>query len=288
MEAMTTVDAQPASTPDPAEVALILASRLAAWAAIVAVGSAARMMDASTEERRHATDVGRSVASNAAGAVVTVVVEAQRGAADTVSVAVERVRPLAGIFDALRGPVERLIETPRAAAERSAVRLAERWDAGVSFAVREVLRHVDLDEVAAGINVDAVVEKVDFDKVLERLDLDGIVSRVDLERVIDRIDIDAIVERVNVDPIVDRVDAERLVQRIDLNAIARQVLDDLEIAALLRDSTGSLSVETVDALRERGLDADQRFARFIDALLRRREGRETTLMLADDADRSRP
>ena len=191
--------------------------------------------------------------------------------------------PLAGIFDALRGPVERLIETPRAAAERGAERLAEAGDAAIAFAIREVLRHADLDEVAQTIDVDAVVAKVDIDKLLERLDLDGIVDRVDLERVVERIDLDAIVERVNVDPIVDRVDAERLVRRIDLNAIAREVLDDLEVAALLRDSTGSLSVETVDALRERGVDADQRFARFIDAILRRRDERETTLALADDA-----
>src|SRR4051812_46104795 len=289
MEAMSTHDAvPPAAGPDPADVALILVSRVAAWTAIVAVGSAARMLDASAEERRRATEVSRSVASNVAGALVTVVVEAERGAADTVAVAVERVRPLAGVFDALRGPVEWVLESPRAAAERSAGRLAERWDAAVTFAIREVLRHVDVDEIAQGLDVDAVVEKVDMDKVIERLDLDGIVERVDIERVIARIDLDTIVERVNVDPIVDRVDAERLVRRIDLNAIARQVLDDLEIAALLRDSTGSLSVETVDALRERGVDADHRFARFIDALLRRTDERETTLTLADGDGTPRP
>jgi hypothetical protein len=284
----TTDGASRGPAPDPTEVAVVVASRLATWAAIVAVGSAARVLDASTEERRRATEMSRSLASDVAGAMVTVVVQAQRGAADTISVAVERVRPLAGILDALREPVERLVEAPRAAAGRTAEQLAETWDAALSFAIRQVLDHVDLDEIAGSLDVDAVVEKVDFDKVIDRLDLDGIVDRVDIERVIDKLDIGAIVERVDLDPIVDRVDAERLVRRIDLNAIARQVLDDLEIAALLRDSTGSLSVETVDALRERGLDADQRFARFVDALLRRREGRETTLTLADEADASRP
>ena len=266
---MSTHDPDPRGTsPDPTEVALVLATRVAAWTAIVAMGGAAKVL-AAAEERRPNTELGRSVASDVAGAVVTVVVEAERGAADTISVAVERVRPLAGVFDALRGPVERFLDAPRSAAEKSAGRLAQAWDTAISLAIGEVLRHVDLDEVAGSLDVDAVVEKVDIDKVIGRLDLDGIV------------------DRVNVDPIVDRVDVERLVRRIDLNAITRQVLDDLEIAALLRESTGSLGVETVDALRERGVDADQRFARFVDALLRRREERQTSLTLADAEDGSR-
>jgi hypothetical protein len=114
----------------------------------------------------------------------------------------------------------------------------EAWDALVDRIVHQAVRHVDVNELAASVDVDRIVEHLDLDAITERIDLDAIVHRLDLAR------------------------------------IAREVLDDIAVDEIIRESSGSLVVETVDALRARGADADRYVARFVDRVLQRQRGRD--------------
>jgi hypothetical protein len=135
--------------------------------------------------------------------------------------------------------------------------MLETLDAVIARVVREVIRHVDLNDLLRSVDVNALV------------------GRVDIQGVIDRIDLN---------PLLDKLDLDALARRIDVAALAQRVLDEVEVGDVIRESTGTLTVETVDALRRRGADADRRLARFVDAVLNRGDGRETRIDLSQ-ADR---
>jgi hypothetical protein len=148
-------------------------------------------------------------------------------------------------------------------------------------------QHLDLDLLVDALDVDAVVTRVNLDAVLARVDLDGIVARVDMQAVLDRIpldevvarvdldaevsrlDLDAIVKRVDPDAVIARVDVEAALARLDLAAIARQVIDSVDLPEIVRESTGTVASEAVRGVRAEGVNADEAVARFVDRLLRR-------------------
>ncbi|HEX3261685.1 MAG TPA: hypothetical protein VHS35_24470 [Pseudonocardia sp.] len=86
-----------------------------------------------------------------------------------------------------------------------------------------VLKHVDLDRIAAALDLDAAVARVDLDAAVARVDLEAAVARVDIGAIVDRIDLDAIVARVALDAIVERIDLDALVARVDIGAIVDRV-----------------------------------------------------------------
>jgi hypothetical protein len=86
--------------------------------------------------------------------------------------------------------------------------------------------------------------------------------------------LDAVVSQV-IDGVVARVDIEAVINRLDLATIARQVVDDIDLPDLIRDSTGALASETVLGLRMQSIEADERLSRIIDKVLLRRNGRKT-------------
>jgi hypothetical protein len=51
--------------------------------------------------------------------------------------------------------------------------------------------------------------------------------------------------------------------RVDLNAIVKQVLDDLDLPELIRESTGSMASESVRGLRMHGIEGDAAIGRAI-------------------------
>ena len=129
---------------------------------------------------------------------------------------------------------------------------------------------VDLGTVVDRLDLDAIVATVDLDAILDRLDLDGIVGRVDLDAVAARLDLDSIVKRVDPDAVVARVDVDAALARLDLAAIARQVIDEIDLPEILRQSTGAVSSEAVRGIRSESVLADEAVARFVDRMLRRR------------------
>jgi len=68
------------------------------------------------------------------------------------------------------------------------------------------------------------------------------------------------------------VDVDGALARLDLAAIARQVIDDIDLPEILRQSTGAVSSEAVREIRDESMLADEAVARFVDRVLRRRKG----------------
>ena len=145
---------------------------------------------------------------------------------------------------------------------------------------RLVREHVDLDALVASVDLDAAVARVDLDAiaatldvdaVVARADLDAAVARVDIEAILDRVDLDAIAATLDVDAVVARADLDRVIARIDIVRIVEEVLDAIDLPAIIRDSTGSMASETVRGVRMTGVSADDALSRVVDrALFRRR------------------
>ena len=97
-------------------------------------------------------------------------------------------------------------------------------------------------------------------------------ARVDIAGIIDRVDLDAVVATVDLDAAVARVDLDAVIDRIDVIGIVEEVLDVIDLPAIIRDSTGSMASETVRGARMTSITADDAISRAVDrALFRRRK-----------------
>jgi hypothetical protein len=134
---------------------------------------------------------------------------------------------------------------------------------------------VDLDAVVARVDIDAIVDRLDLDAVAARLDVDAVVARADFDAVIDRIDLDAVAAKLDVDAVMARADLDAVIERIDIVGIIEEVLDVIDLPAIIRDSSGSMASETVRGVRMTGINADDALSRVVDrALFRRRHHNE--------------
>ncbi|TFV92952.1 hypothetical protein E4P40_00775 [Blastococcus sp. CT_GayMR20] len=132
-----------------------------------------------------------------------------------------------------------------------------------------IVGRVDVEAIVRTIDLDAIVDRVDLDRVASRIDLDAIVARVDIDQIASGIDLDAIIARIDPDAVVARVDVEAVLDRLDLPTIARQVIEGIDLPAVLRQSTGAVSSQAARVVRTEGMNADDSVARFIDRVLRR-------------------
>ncbi|WP_050511944.1 hypothetical protein [Streptomyces rimosus] len=105
--------------------------------------------------------------------------------------------------------------------------------------------------------------------VVGQLDLEALVARVDVNKVAERIDVDRVADRVDVARVARRVDVDAVLDRVDLAGYARQVLEEIDVGAIVRDTGGDLTGEALDAVRLRGARADRLVDAVTDRLLRR-------------------
>jgi hypothetical protein len=160
---------------------------------------------------------------------------------------------------------------PLSAAARPAAALAGRplavaWrrldlDGWAARGLAEQRRNQQAAAEAASQLVGAIVAAV-----LDEVDLDGVVARVDL---------DAIAARIDLDAIAARIDLNAIVSRLDLAGLTEQVIDEVDLGELIRESSGSMASETVDALRVQGMRADHFVSRLVDRVLLRKGERHT-------------
>ena len=163
------------------------------------------------------------------------------------------------------------IAPPLSAAARPAAALAGRplavaWrrldlDGWAARGLAEQRRNQQAAAEAASQLVGAIVAAV-----LDEVDLDGVVARVDL---------DAIAARIDLDAIAARIDLNAIVSRLDLAGLTEQVIDEVDLGELIRESSGSMASETVDALRVQGMRADHFVSRLVDRVLLRKGERHT-------------
>ena len=128
-----------------------------------------------------------------------------------------------------------------------------------------------LDEV----DLDQVVARVDLDQILDRVDPNEIAARIDLDELVDSVDIDAIARRIDLDAVVARVDIDAILARVDLPALTEEVIDEVDLGEIIRESSSTMATETVDALRVQGMRVDGLVSRVIDRLLLREGQRQT-------------
>jgi hypothetical protein len=132
-----------------------------------------------------------------------------------------------------------------------------------------------LDGLVAKVDVTEVIDRVDIDAVVRQVDVDAIVQRVDLDAVVRRVDVDAIVQRIDLDAIADRIDLDRIIARLDLVGLAEEVINEIDLPEIIRDSTGSVASHVVRDARRQSINADQAVSGLVDRLLRRRGERST-------------
>lgn len=82
------------------------------------------------------------------------------------------------------------------------------------------------------------------------------------ENVIAQLDFVRIVEQIPIDEIAGAIDVEAIVARVDLGGV-------------IRESTASLTMEGVDAIRSQGVAVDEWSARVVDKVLLRKRPRDT-------------
>ena len=134
-----------------------------------------------------------------------------------------------------------------------------------------VKRYVDLDSVVAEVDIEAVVDRLDLNQLVrEHLDLDELVAGVDLDAAVARLDVDAVASRLDLDAVVDRLDIDAVIGRLDLVGIAENVIAEVDLPEIIRESTGSMASEAVRGVRMQGISGDEAVGRAIDRLRLRR------------------
>ena len=97
------------------------------------------------------------------------------------------------------------------------------------------------------------------------------IARHLLELVLAEVDLTQLVrDNVDLDALMAGVDLDALAQRVDVAELAERVLQTLDLAAIIRESTESVTSEAIQGVRVRGADADMAISRTVDWLLRRR------------------
>jgi len=115
--------------------------------------------------------------------------------------------------------------------------------------------------------------------ILQGLDarLDAVLAAV-LDGVLRHVDVAAVLERhVDLDRLVAGVDLDAVVARMDLAALAEDVIADLDIAEIIRESMSTVSSETVREVRMRGIAADDLVSRVAARLRVRRPQSDASL-----------
>ena len=134
-----------------------------------------------------------------------------------------------------------------------------------------VRQYVDLDSVVAGVDLDAAAVRLDLDAIVHRLDLTGIVrERVDLDYLVGTVDLDAAAAHLDVDAVARRLDLDAVIDRIDLAGLAQEVIAEVDLPEIIRESTGSVASDTVRGVRMQSISADDALGRAVDRLRFRR------------------
>jgi hypothetical protein len=150
-------------------------------------------------------------------------------------------------------------------------------DALMTEIVGAMLDHIDLTSLALErIDMDRFLDAMDVNSIVDRVDVERALERVDLNDVVERIDVDRILARVDVDELAGRMDLDAMIQRLELARIAQQVIDELDVGEIIRDSTGSMATETVEGIRVQGMNADRLVSRLVDRAFGRRGNDDAT------------
>ncbi len=123
------------------------------------------------------------------------------------------------------------------------------------------------------MNVEGIIDRVDVEKIIDRVDVEKIIDRVDVEKIIDRVDVEKIIDRVDINAIVGRVDMQGIMGKIDIAPMAQDIIATVDIGAIVRESTGSITGDAVDGGRVTAMRIDGFVDRVADRILFRKKAR---------------
>lgn len=123
-----------------------------------------------------------------------------------------------------------------------------------------VKRHVDINQIATVIDLDTIAARIDIGAILDRVDLDAVIETVDLNRAVSGVDLDAIAAKI---------DVEAVIGRVDLIGLANEIIDGVDLQAIVRESTTTLTTGVLDDVRVQGARADDVVAGVFGRLLGR-------------------
>lgn len=143
---------------------------------------------------------------------------------------------------------------------------------GIDASLDRWAEHADVETARSEQAVTAFVTQVMpaiVNGVMERLDINGILDQVDVDRLLDQVDVDRLLDNVDIDRLMSRVDVEALMQRVELGPLVTDVLDEVDIGGIVRESTGSITGDAVDSARLTAMRLDGFVGRVADRLLLR-------------------
>jgi hypothetical protein len=233
--------------------AVVRMTRLVLGATGLAVDAVLALLEATVPGDHDATGAGRAPPGPPMipGAAIGLYLEAQRRSLRAASVLSGHVTPAVAIA------VRPLVAHGPLASARRRIGLEDWSMRGLAEQRRNQLAATSFLRALIGGVVTAVLEQVD---------LNSVVARVDLDQVIERLDLDAIVARV---------DVQAILRRVDMAGVVEQVMEEVDIAEIVRESSSTMATETVDALRVQGMNADRMLGRIVDRVLRRGAERQT-------------
>jgi len=93
-------------------------------------------------------------------------------------------------------------------------------------------------------------------------------TSVIVERVVSRLDLTGLVIR--------HVDLDAVIEEVDVAGLVEDVIADIDLPTIIRDSTGAMASETVRSARMTGISADEAISRSVERHLFRRRRSPTT------------
>lgn len=87
--------------------------------------------------------------------------------------------------------------------------------------------------------------------------------------VLDQLDLtELVIERVDLDRIAEQLDIEAIIRRLDITGIAHEVLTDIDLPEIIRESSASLVADGVRDARMRSIMADRLVSTWVQRVLR--------------------
>jgi hypothetical protein len=105
--------------------------------------------------------------------------------------------------------------------------------------------------------------------VMQYLPLNAILAQVDLN---------ALMANIDLNSLLANVDLNGLLANIDLGPVINSALEQIDIGAVMRESTSGVTVEMRDLGRVGAMNGDALVSRIVDRVLRRREPRQDAVL----------
>jgi hypothetical protein len=113
--------------------------------------------------------------------------------------------------------------------------------------------------------------RAEADRVLRR------VVRQVTDAVLQHVDFVHIVEQIPLDEIVDKIDLEAIISNVDVAALVNDLVTEIDLGGIIRESTEGVTAEAVDVVRSQTVKTDLFVSKVVDRVLFRKTPRDLTV-----------